>query len=72
MQDFFYMDGKAFFVWGAYGITVLVLALGMALASRRTKKILREIEENLQTLPFNHADSVPAKLMKVSFAAWSR
>ncbi|MCY4641655.1 MAG: heme exporter protein CcmD [Gammaproteobacteria bacterium] len=48
MQEFFYMDGKAFFVWGAYGITVLVLALGMVLASRRTKKILREIEQNLE------------------------
>ena len=48
MQEFFYMDGKAFFVWGAYGITVLVLALGMVLAGRRTKKILREIEQNLE------------------------
>ena len=48
MQEFFYMDGKAFYVWGAYGITLAALAVGLALASLRKKKILREIEEDLE------------------------
>lgn len=48
MQELFYMGGKAFFVWSAYGITVLALILGMVLAGRRKKKILREIEDELE------------------------
>ena len=48
MQEFFYMDGKAFYVWGAYGITLAALVLGLALARLRKKKILREIEESLE------------------------
>ncbi len=48
MQEFFYMGGKAFFVWSAYGITVLALILAVVLAGRRKRKILREIEETLE------------------------
>lgn len=48
MLEFFYMDGKAFYVWGAYGITLVALAVGLVLASLRKKKILREIEESLE------------------------
>ena len=48
MQEFFYMDGKAFYVWGAYGITLAALALGLVLASLRKKRILGEIKESLE------------------------
>lgn len=48
MYEFFYMDGKAFYVWGAYGVTLLALVAGLVLASLRKRKILREINENLE------------------------
>ncbi|MYB89383.1 MAG: heme exporter protein CcmD [Proteobacteria bacterium] len=48
MQEFFYMDGKAFYVWGSYGITLAALAVGLALARLRKKKILKEIGESLE------------------------
>ena len=47
MQELFYMGGKAIFVWSAYGITALILVLGVALAGRRKRKLLKEIEENI-------------------------
>ena len=48
MQEFFYMDGKAFFVWGSYGITALALIISLIVASRRKKKIFKEIEDSLE------------------------
>ncbi len=46
MQEFFYMGGKAFYVWSAYGITALTLVISLMVASRRKKKLSREIEED--------------------------
>ena len=48
MEEFFYMGGKAFYVWGSYGITALALILSLVIAARRKKKIYREIEESLE------------------------
>ncbi len=48
MQEFFYMGGKAFFVWGSYGITALALIASIVFANTRKKKIFREIEESLE------------------------
>ncbi len=48
MQEFFYMGGKAFFVWSAYGITAVALIFSVVLASRRKKKIFKEIEDSLE------------------------
>ena len=48
MQEFFYMGGKGFFVWGSYGITAVALILSLILASRRKKKIFREIEDSFE------------------------
>lgn len=48
MQEFFYMDGKALYVWGSYGVTLVVLLAGLALARLRKKRILREIRESLE------------------------
>ena len=48
MQEFFYMDGKGLFVWSAYGITAIALILSVIIASRRKKKIFKEVEESLE------------------------
>ena len=48
MEEFFYMGGKAFFVWSAYGITALALIFSVVFASRRKKKIFKEIEKELE------------------------
>ena len=48
MQEFFYMDGKAFYVWSAYGITLASLVAGVVFASIRKKKIIKEIDDNLE------------------------
>lgn len=41
------MGGKAFYVWSAYGITALALVINLVIASRRKKKLSREIKEDL-------------------------
>ena len=48
MEEFLYMDGKAFYVWGSYGITALALVLSVVVASRRKKKLYKEIEDSLE------------------------
>lgn len=48
MQEFLYMDGKWMFVWGSYGITLIAMLLTITSASRRKKKLFREIEESLE------------------------
>ena len=48
MEEFFYMDGKAFYVWSSYGITILALILSVIIAARRKQKIFKEIEESLE------------------------
>lgn len=48
MQEFFHMGGKAFYVWSAYGVTLLALIISLVIASRRRKKLVKEIVEDLQ------------------------
>ena len=48
MEEFLHMGGKAFYVWGSYGITAFALVFSLIIASRRKKKLYREIEDSLQ------------------------
>ena len=41
--EFFAMKGYAFYVWGSYGVTLLVFAIEIALVRNRRKKTLREL-----------------------------
>jgi heme exporter protein D len=41
--EFFAMNGYAFYVWGSYGVTLLVFAVEIALVRNRRKKTLREL-----------------------------
>jgi heme exporter protein CcmD len=42
------MDGRWMFVWGSYGITFIAMVLSLIFASRRKKKLFREIEDSLE------------------------
>jgi heme exporter protein D len=38
MREFFAMGGYAWYVWGAYGVTFLLLALEIVLLKKRSEK----------------------------------
>ncbi len=42
-SEFFYMNGYAFYVWGSYGVALLVFAVEIAMVRHRRKKTLREL-----------------------------
>ncbi|MDO8926643.1 MAG: heme exporter protein CcmD [Sideroxyarcus sp.] len=44
MSEFFAMNGYAFYVWGSYGVAVLVFGIEVWLARNRRKNILRELK----------------------------
>ncbi len=41
--DFFSMGGYAFYVWGSYGVTALVLVIEVILLRRRRRTLLRRV-----------------------------
>jgi heme exporter protein D len=43
IAEFLHMDGYALYVWGAYGVTLAVLALNVILARQQRRKALRAI-----------------------------
>ena len=38
MSEFFYMGGYAWFVWGSYGVTFVLLAVEVVLLARRKRE----------------------------------
>ncbi len=42
-SEFFYMNGYAFYVWGSYGVALLVFAVEVAMVRHRRKKALRDL-----------------------------
>jgi heme exporter protein D len=44
MAEFFAMNGYAFYVWGSYGVALLVFAIEVWLVRNRRKNILRELK----------------------------
>jgi heme exporter protein CcmD len=45
--EFFYMDGRAFYVWGSFGAFAIAIALEIIFVRVRGKRINAEIEEEL-------------------------
>ena len=45
--EFFYMDGRAFYVWGSFGAFAVAITLEVILVRLRGKRINAEIEEEL-------------------------
>ena len=41
--EFFAMNGYAFFVWGSYGVALLVFAIEILLVRNRRKQALRNL-----------------------------
>ncbi len=48
MAEFFHMGGHAFYVWGSYGVTLVVLTLHVMLARRQQRKALHAILRGAQ------------------------
>ncbi|OHC90375.1 MAG: heme exporter protein CcmD [Sideroxydans sp. RIFOXYB12_FULL_59_6] len=43
ISEFFYMNGYAFYVWGSYGVTLLVFLVEIAMVRNRRKQALRQL-----------------------------
>lgn len=41
--EFFAMNGYAFYVWGSYGVAVLVFAIEIGMVRHRRKNALRDL-----------------------------
>jgi heme exporter protein D len=41
--EFFHMNGYAFYVWGSYGVTLLVLLIEIAMVRHRKQLVLRQL-----------------------------
>lgn len=48
VAGFFAMGGHGFFVWGAYGISLLLIIVNMVLAARLTGGARRDIARRLR------------------------
>jgi heme exporter protein D len=46
--EFVHMGGYAFYVWSAYGLALLVLALNVTQPWRRRRQLLRDIAARLR------------------------
>lgn len=44
-SEFFAMGGYALYVWGSYGVTVLVLAIEVVLVLRKKRSVLRRLAQ---------------------------
>ncbi len=42
-SEFFYMNGYAFYVWGSYGVALLVFAVEVVLVRNRRKNALKDL-----------------------------
>ena len=45
MKEFFYMGGYGFYVWTAYGLSLLVLLLNIVAARKRNRQVRREVNK---------------------------
>lgn len=51
VSEFFAMGGYAFYVWGSFGATALVMAIEMLLIRNRQKELKRQLRNELQSEP---------------------
>jgi heme exporter protein D len=45
-NDFFYMGGYAFYVWGSYGVTAVLLLAEVLLVLARRRRVMRPQDEH--------------------------
>lgn len=48
IAEFFHMGGYALYVWGSYGVTVVVLTLNVLLAQQQQRQVLRTLVRSAQ------------------------
>lgn len=48
MNEFLNMGGYAVFVWGSFGISLLVLALNVIIPIMHRKKLIREVSSQIK------------------------
>ena len=51
ISAFLHMGGYGLYVWGSFGMTLLLLALETALLSRRAGRVADEIRQQTQNTP---------------------
>jgi len=48
IAEFFNMGGYALYVWGSYGVTLVVLALNVLLARQQQRQVVRMLVRGVQ------------------------
>lgn len=48
LQEFFYMDGYAFYVWTSYALALIVLVINVVAPVQREREIRRRLARNLR------------------------
>ena len=46
-SEFFAMGGYAFYVWGSFGVTALIMAVEPIIVARRRKNLLSRLERQI-------------------------
>jgi len=49
MQEFFAMGGYAFYVWGSFGVTAVLMVLEVVLLRQRKRQLVRRLGRSLRT-----------------------
>lgn len=49
LSDFLAMDGHGLYIWGAYGVTLLCMAIEPWLVARRRRRALLAAQQDLDT-----------------------
>jgi heme exporter protein D len=49
MQEFFAMGGYAFYVWGSFGVTAVLMILEVVLLRQRKQQLLRRLGRSIRT-----------------------
>ena len=49
MREFFAMGGYAFYVWGSFGVTAILMLLEVFLLRRRKQQLLRRLGRSVRT-----------------------
>lgn len=49
LQEFFHMGGYAYYVWSAYGLSVIILVLNVVLPLRDEKQMFRKLSKRAQS-----------------------
>ena len=48
MQEFFAMGGYAFYVWGSFGVTAVLMILEVILLRRRKQQLIRRLGRSVR------------------------